>query len=110
MQAKLPAGRATVDRSIASMDVDESGWVVPWAMYHDHERNLWLNGAYTLHQTPGGTAHMRIWRDDEGWHVDARACRDHSLGGQGVLRRLPADRRFHSFLLTPAHERARKWR
>lgn len=80
-QATLPAGRASADHSIASMDEGESGWTVPWAMYADKSRALWLNGGYTIDSRPGGTVQMRVWRDAEGWHVDASRCRDHEWSG-----------------------------
>jgi hypothetical protein len=70
-QAVLPDGLATDDHSIAAMEVGEQGWTTPWAMYHDNERRLWLNGSYPLYASPGGTAEMLISRDHNGWNVDA---------------------------------------
>lgn len=69
-QAIPPHGKASTDRSIATMDVGEKGWTVPWAMYHDKKRQLWLNGSYTVHTRPWGTVKMLVRRDDAGWHVD----------------------------------------
>lgn len=74
MSVTLPDGLASADHSIASMDVGASGWTVPWAMYHDKSRCLWLNGSYTIHAHPGGTVQMWVRRDDDGWHVDAAHC------------------------------------
>lgn len=74
MNAVLPEGLASADHSIASMDIGDSGWTVPWAMYHDKERKLWLNGNYTLHSRLGGTVQMLVRRDEDGWHVDASQC------------------------------------
>ncbi len=71
-QATLPQGMASSDHSIAVMDVGESGWTVPWAMYHDKERHLWLNGAYPLRPASGGTAQMLVTRSEDGWHVNAK--------------------------------------
>lgn len=89
-QATLPTGRANVDRSIASMDVGDAGWTVPWAMYHDDSRRLWLNGNYTIEPRSGGTVQMRVWRDDAGWHVDASSCRDdETWGTDGFIGRFP---------------------
>lgn len=88
-QATLPTGMADVDHSIASMDVGDSGWTVPWAMYHDRERKLWLNGAYTIHRQPGGTVQMHISRDDSGWHVDASKCKQEQWGGSGYVGDFP---------------------
>ena len=73
-QAKLPRGMADEDVSIAVMGVGHTGWTVPWAMYADANRGLWLNGNYTIHKGPMGTVSMRVWRDEEGWHVDASRC------------------------------------
>jgi hypothetical protein len=86
---KLPGGMASADHSIASMDVNESGWTVPWAMYHDSHRNLWLNGSYSIKDRPGGTVQMFIRRDDSGWHVDATSCPDHRWGSDGYVGKFP---------------------
>lgn len=75
--AILPEGMASVDHSIASMDVGDQGWTFPWAMYHDKSRRLWLNGGYPLHSNPFGTAEMLVSRKDDGWHVDASRCANH---------------------------------
>ncbi len=91
MNAILPESMADVDRSIASMDIGEQGWTVPWAMYYDDNRQLWLNGAYTLSRAPGGTTQMVVRRDENGWHVDAGQVRaDYSWGGGGYVGRFPS--------------------
>ncbi len=84
-QAKLPMGMANAEHSIATMDIGEKGWTVPWAMYYDKDRNLWLNGSYTIHADPGGTARMAVWRDEDGWCVDASGCRDHHWSEAGYV-------------------------
>jgi hypothetical protein len=84
-----PMAWASADHSIASMDIGESGWTVPWAMHHDAHRDLWLNGSYTIHDRPGGTAQMLIRRDDRGWHVDASSCGDHLWGRSGYVGDFP---------------------
>lgn len=80
-QATLPEGGAAIDHSIGAMDEGDSGWTVAWAMFHDNERRLWLNGNYTVHSLSRGTADMRVWRDERGWHVDASRCRHTWSGG-----------------------------
>jgi hypothetical protein len=91
-QAVLPEDLSSDKHSIAKMDVGATGWAFPWAMYHDFAHKLWLNGSYTIHTQPLGSARMKVWRDPEGWHVDARECRDHKwdLGGNVNLGRYPA--------------------
>lgn len=69
--AYLPAGLASIDHSISTMEDKQFGWTVPWAMYCDKDRALWLNGNYPIYQEPGGTVAMRVSRDRDGWHVDA---------------------------------------
>lgn len=82
-QAQLPSERQEV--TIEDMMPGDSGWTVPWGMYADPRGALWLNGSYTIHDQPGGTVNMRVWRDeaDGYWRVDATACRDRKwpLGG-----------------------------
>lgn len=74
-QATLPTDRTT--GTIEAMDYGESGWTVPWAMYADKNRRLWLNGSYTLNSTPGGTVQLMIVRDTDGrWLVDASRCKN----------------------------------
>ena len=92
MQAILPSGMATVDRSIAKMDIHDSGWTMPWAMYHDGERRLWLNGAYPLHTNPQETVTMLVRRDEAGWHVDISHCLGHRWTEEGYFGRFPAIR------------------
>ena len=81
--ATLPEGLADADHSIASMDVGEGGWTVPWAMWVGPYRALWLNGRYTIQAQSGGTAQMYVWRDEAGWHVDASCCRKDEQWGEG---------------------------
>lgn len=81
--ATLPEEMGTASRSIAAMDVGDIGWTVPWAMFADDERRLWLNGRYALHAQPGGTAVMAVWRGEDGWHVDASRCDPDQRWGTG---------------------------
>jgi len=89
MHAVVPEERANVDISIASMDEGQSGWTVPWAMFHDSQRKFWLNGAYTLNDSPGGTVQMHVRRDPDGWHVDCTSCRNHRWGESGYIDSFP---------------------
>lgn len=85
MHATLPNGLSSREHSIASMQVGSSAWTVPWAMYHDEDRKLWLNGNYTITSAPGGTVQMMIRRDKDGWHVNATQCRGHQWSGGGYV-------------------------
>ena len=71
VQAILPPGLSKTDHSISTMRVGESGYTVPWAMYHKKDRSLWLNGNYTISPRPGGTVTMFVSRGENGWDVVA---------------------------------------
>jgi len=77
MSIKLPMGKSSLDHNIANMKLNESGYTVPWAMYHDSNRNLFLDGQYIINHEPGGSAQMFVWRDEKGYHIDATSCRKH---------------------------------
>lgn len=68
MNAELPKSMETV--TIADMPVGLTAYTVPWAMYADQDRKLWLNPDFTFEGRPGGTVQMRITRADEGFRVD----------------------------------------
>jgi hypothetical protein len=65
--AKLPAG--LTQPCIRDMKVGASGWTVPWAMMVDGEQNCYLNGHYSVDRAQGGTAQMRVDRNDDGYAV-----------------------------------------
>lgn len=67
MNAKLPKSAETV--TLADMKVGTSGYTVPWAMYADQERKLWLDPHFTFQEQPGGTVQMHVARTDEGFRV-----------------------------------------
>lgn len=55
----------------------ESAYVVPWAMWADSERTLYINGNYSAHFQAGGTVHMRITRRGDVIEVDRHTIGDH---------------------------------
>lgn len=76
-QALLPDAEIDAVRTIEKMDYGDSGWTVPWAMYADTQRRMWLHGSYDIHPATGGTVQMRVSRTAEGlWVVDASECSD----------------------------------
>ena len=48
------------ETTIAQMVPGQEGYTVPWAMWADSERQLWINGKYDIQKSPFGTAHMHI--------------------------------------------------
>lgn len=59
-----------LEDTIAKMRVGDAGWSVPWAMGVDADRKCWLDPAYTVHDSPGGTVEMRISRTSDGYVVE----------------------------------------
>jgi hypothetical protein len=81
-QSILP--EAYEQKNIRKMDEGEIGYTVPWAMYATSDRLLWINGNYSVHQTPYGTYHLRIKRVRNGVIVDEKTIGDHSLSIGGA--------------------------
>lgn len=67
MNAKLPRSVETV--TLADMAVGTTGYTVPWAMYADQDRKLWLDPNFTFEERSGGTVQMHVTRTDEGFRV-----------------------------------------
>lgn len=67
MNAELPRSMETV--TIADMPVGTTAYTVPWAMYADQDRKLWLDPSFTFEGRPGGTVQMRVTRLDKGFRV-----------------------------------------
>ena len=67
--------------TIIRMSPGDSAWCVPWAVWVDGGRNLWISGDYTIEKEPGGTVAMKITRTPEGVKVD-RESLSHYFGGQ----------------------------
>ena len=63
--------------TISGMPVGESGYTVPWAMWADLNRVLWINGNYSIHKKPHGTVCMFVERTKEGVVVYRRTIGDH---------------------------------
>jgi hypothetical protein len=66
-QAQLP--RELEGPTIATMGFQRTYYTVPWAMWADAGRLLWLHPDYTVKDHPGGTLQMRIELRDDGYHV-----------------------------------------
>lgn len=67
MNAELPKSIETV--TLADMPVGVTAYTVPWAMYADQDRKLWLDPNFTFERRPGGTVQMCVTRIDEGFRV-----------------------------------------
>ena len=57
-----------------------SGYTVPWAMWADRKRNLWLHPGYSLFKQSGGTAQMVVSKTESGYVVGATSCGYFSWG------------------------------
>lgn len=66
-QASLP--RQLEGPTIATMEFGRAYYTVPWAMWADADRLLWLHPDYPAESSPGGTVQMRIELRDDGYHV-----------------------------------------
>jgi hypothetical protein len=58
MQSILP--ETYEENLIEGMLPGDTGYTVPWAMWADKNRKLWINRKYTIHDTPGGTVALKI--------------------------------------------------
>lgn len=67
-QAVLPEDMEEDD--IFHMQIGASGWTVPWAMWCDRKRRLWLHPSYTIYREPGGTVQMLVVRTPDGYEVE----------------------------------------
>lgn len=70
--AKLPIERYKSD-TISQMDIGESGYTTPWAMWVDESGNCFLNPNYTI-GGKGGTFEMKVTRESKGYIVDLSEC------------------------------------
>ena len=65
------------ETEIKHMLQGETGWSVPWAMYSDKSRQLWLNGNYAIKENPRGTLSLKIKRTKDGYEVDVSECENY---------------------------------
>ncbi len=65
--AQLPADR--LELKIGSLQIGQSGFCVPWAMWVDLDNQCWLNPDYRVSAHPGGTVQMRVSRAEDGFYV-----------------------------------------
>jgi len=81
MQSILPESYET--NAIGRMIPGDMGYTHPWAMYTDEDRRLWINAAYPVTTTAGGTSHLQIERTQDGVIVYQKTIGDHrySIGG-----------------------------
>lgn len=66
-QATLPEDLE--GNTVDSMVTGEVGYIVPWGMWADTDRNCWLHPKYALHKRSHGTVQMRVERREDGYHV-----------------------------------------
>lgn len=78
MQSVLP--ETYEEDTIIGMLPGDIGYTVPWAMWPDTDRILWINGRYSIDREPGGpnkTTNMKIQRTVEGVIVYEDTIGDH---------------------------------
>ena len=66
-QATLPDGLG--QPTLADLTIGQTAYTVPWAMWADEERSLWLTPSFPAHDQPGGTVRMRVDLRSDGYHV-----------------------------------------
>jgi len=78
--AKLP--EALEERTIYRMLPGDAGYTLPWAVWADADRELWINGDYSYTDQIEGTSTLRIRRTESGVEVDFSTVGDcrHSVG------------------------------
>lgn len=59
------------------MEDGEIGYAVPWAMFADETRGLFIVGPYPVHSQPGGTVCMKIKKSDGQVLVDKNSIGGH---------------------------------
>jgi hypothetical protein len=66
-QATLPDG---LERpNLAGMTIGQTAYTMPWMMWADSDRRLWLIPSAPAHGQPGGTVRMRVDLRRDGYHV-----------------------------------------
>lgn len=73
--------------TISGVAMGEAGYTVPWAIYQE-DGHLWINGGYTIHNTPSGTVQARVTRTKEGIRVERKSLGNDfrvSIGGSDPL-------------------------
>jgi hypothetical protein len=56
--------------TIGVMSDGDTGYCVPWAVFADSNRKLWINKTYTVHGFSGGTVQLRIRRIGDRYFID----------------------------------------
>lgn len=67
-------------RTIAGMLPGDKGYTVPWAMFADEDRILWINAGYIVTDEEQGTSHLSIERTKDGVIVYQNSIGDHTYG------------------------------
>ncbi|MEV7287121.1 caspase family protein [Streptomyces sp. NPDC093252] len=55
--------------TLSGMEVGAVAYTLPWAMWADENRRLWLHPDYPADAHPGGTVEMKVQRVPGGYHV-----------------------------------------
>lgn len=74
------------ENTIKGMDIGDTGYTVPWAMFAGGDRRLWIDGNFTIDSEPGGTVCMLIKRMSDGIDVQESTIGDHKFQANGEGR------------------------
>jgi len=74
-QALLPPDLSEL--TLADLEVGDSAWTVPWAMWVDRDRKCWLHPDSAAHERGGGTAQMLVARTEKGYGIGLLPDCDH---------------------------------
>jgi len=76
--AKLPEALEELEeKTIYRMLPGDTGYTLPWAVWADADRELWINGDYSYDDEALGTSHLRIRRTESGVEVDFSTVGDY---------------------------------
>jgi hypothetical protein len=58
------------ERHIRDMEVDTSGWTMPWAVRLDLENHYWIDLEYIIYDDMQGTATLEVNRQSDGYRAE----------------------------------------
>ena len=65
------------------MEVGSRGFVVPWAMFVDHDDRFWLNGNYSVYPEQSERACLEVAHTLEGYFVGISGCLERTWSPEG---------------------------
>jgi hypothetical protein len=82
--------QAILDESLEEITLDDlvdgqEVYTVPWAMYVEKDRTVWLNGSYSFCLEPRGTNRLKVIRQNSQYACDITLCRDSRWSANGPM-------------------------